>query len=230
MNSGSSGTDGDETKDALIVVASVVGLMIGLVILRFGTNILIDCCILNEPERARTDLIRILCPWYHRRTQPTSDDTPNEDEEQERAISSSVEAVPYGIRKDRLMHALSLFHLSAETIQACKINNDHRHRDHSQRMNRENNIHHQRDDEENGLPNSAAHMICSICIHELIPGDSVFKTPHCHHVFHSNCICEWMASVARKNNLECPNCRSRIMTRAALNRILLGEETELGSI
>jgi hypothetical protein len=211
-----SDTDDHKTKEALLILAAIMALMIGMVILRFGTNILIDCCILNEHERARVDLIRSLCPWYHRRTIPTRDSS-NDDEQ--RIIMHSVEAVPSGIRKERLMNFLPLFHLSVETIKECKLKG---HREHSQRMSRQVEEM-QREDEEECAESSA--VICSICIHELIPGESVFKTPNCHHLFHSNCICDWMSSVTRKNNIECPNCRSGIMTRAALNRILLGERT-----
>lgn len=223
LSTESDGTDGRATKDALMIIAAVLALMIGMVMLRFGTNILIDCCILNEGERARTDLIRTLCPWYHRRTQP--DSSPNDDAEQERTMPS-VEAIPYGIRKDRLMNALPLFHLSTETIQECKVND---RREHSHRTSRDDNMQQGDEDEEN-CPQCTTTMICSICIHELIPGDSVFQTSNCQHLFHSNCICKWMASVARKNNIECPNCRSRMMTRTALNRILLGGEMELDSL
>jgi hypothetical protein len=210
--------DHETTKEALLILAAIMALMIGMVILRFGTNILIDCCILNEPERARVDLIRSLCPWYHRRTIPTRDSS-NEDEQ--RIIMHSVEAVPSGVRKERLMNTLPLFHLSVETIKECKLND---HREHSQRMNRKVEDT-QREDEEEYAQTDSSTVLCSICIHGLIPGESVFKTPSCHHLFHSNCICDWMSSVTRKNNIECPNCRCGIMTRPALNRILLGEQT-----
>lgn len=217
-----SSDDDHKTKEALLIIAAVVALMIGMVILRFGTNLLIDCCILHEHERARTDLIRSLCPWYHRRTQPTSDSS-NDDEQ--RIAMHSVEAVPYGIRKERLMNALPLFHLSAEAIKEFEVKG---HPQHSQRISiKVEGMHSEAEEEVENCPRSnSSAMICSICIHDLIPGDSLFKTPHCHHLFHRNCICEWMASATSRNNIECPNCRNNVITRTALNRIFLGGQSE----
>lgn len=206
-----------------MVIAAVTSLMIGLVMLRFCTNFLIDCCILNERERAQRDLIRSLCPWYHRRTQPTSE-LPNDEPSTPIDI---IEAVPSGIRKERLMNALPLFHLSADIIKDYK---DKDHKEYCRKANGKSSL--DRGDEtteehdENGLHFNTSAVICSICIHELNLGDTVFKTPHCHHLFHRNCISEWMTAVTRSNNTECPNCRSVIIARAVLNRILLGEHSE----
>lgn len=222
MNSSDAG-DG-KTEDALLIIAAVLCLMIGMVILRFCTNLLIDCCILNDQERARSDLIRTLCPWYHRRTQPTSESSSNDDEAQ--TTVHSVEAVPYGIRKERLINRLSLFHLSAETLKECKVKD---HREHSQRT--DGKVLHDREEEiagehdENATHKKSSVMMCSICLHELIPGENVFSTPYCQHLFHPKCMCEWMTAVTNSNNNECPNCRREIIAKAELNRILLDEQT-----
>lgn len=53
-------------REALIIVAAVTALMIGLVILRFGCNVCIDVCILRDFVSARRSLRglwNLMCPF-----------------------------------------------------------------------------------------------------------------------------------------------------------------------
>ncbi|GMI91356.1 Arabidopsis Toxicos en Levadura 25, NEP-interacting protein 2 [Hibiscus trionum] len=45
---------------------------------------------------------------------------------------------------------------------------------------------------------------CSICLEDLTPGEIVHSLPHCHHMFHSSCIQQWL--VYHKS---CPLCRRK---------------------
>jgi hypothetical protein len=44
---------------------------------------------------------------------------------------------------------------------------------------------------------------CSICIEEFVASDKVVITP-CNHIFHKNCINNWL--IKNNNEIKCPNC------------------------
>mmetsp|Transcript_6892 Transcript_6892/g.19946 ORF Transcript_6892/g.19946 Transcript_6892/m.19946 type:complete len:406 (+) Transcript_6892:184-1401(+) len=46
--------------------------------------------------------------------------------------------------------------------------------------------------------------VCSICLVEYEPSDSVFRSKTCPHMFHGECLFSWLE---RRNNTECPVCR-----------------------
>ena len=77
---GNSNTSTD-ARDALIIGAAVIALLVFLVALRFFCNLFLDITLLGEPERARrslSEVFRCLCPWWHVRTQPEADTTSND--------------------------------------------------------------------------------------------------------------------------------------------------------
>lgn len=47
---------------------------------------------------------------------------------------------------------------------------------------------------------------CSICLEEYVTGDWCQEFPVCNHIYHSNCIDNWL-----KKNLTCPICRNCIL-------------------
>ena len=61
--------------------------------------------------------------------------------------------------------------------------------------------------------------VCSICLSEFLDNEMVCKLPECNHIFHRDCIREWLA-----RNQKCPFCRNDIKRairrkkRALLNR------------
>ena len=86
--------------DALVVAATVMGALIGLVILKFFVDFLIDLLILRDGnespvQRIMGRLFRKICPCWHRRTQPDEDrqetDNNNEDVEAGRFFRSRPE-------------------------------------------------------------------------------------------------------------------------------------------
>ncbi|KAK8646400.1 hypothetical protein V6N13_120189 [Hibiscus sabdariffa] len=43
---------------------------------------------------------------------------------------------------------------------------------------------------------------CSICLEDFTPVETVHSLPHCHHMFHSSCIQQWLV-----DHKSCPLCR-----------------------
>ena len=71
--------------DAIAIAGCVMAALIALVVLRFLVNFLIDWLILGELGSARRTiggLVRRICPWWHRRTEPQA--TPTTTNEQGR--------------------------------------------------------------------------------------------------------------------------------------------------
>jgi len=50
--------------------------------------------------------------------------------------------------------------------------------------------------------------VCSICLVEYEPTDSVFRSKSCSHIFHGECLFSWLE---RRNNTECPICRAPLL-------------------
>jgi len=48
---------------------------------------------------------------------------------------------------------------------------------------------------------------CSVCIEQFEDGDVIKAMPTCQHVFHKDCIVEWLAQ-----HSTCPNCRASLLT------------------
>lgn len=76
--------------EAIAIVGIIVAALIALIILRFCVNILIDVIILGDLDSARRSIgsiVRRLCPWWHRRTQPETGST---DEQREGDIEANA--------------------------------------------------------------------------------------------------------------------------------------------
>jgi len=63
-------------------------------------------------------------------------------------------------------------------------------------------------------PNADNAICCPICIHDIRVGDRVChsKRKNCHHLFHFDCILEWLGT----GSTLCPYCRREIFTRRML--------------
>lgn len=195
-------TQGDlGTKEALIIGAALMAMLIFLAMLRLGCNILIEVCILDELERARRsvgELLRCICPWWHVRTQPTRNNnngsaTTNVELSSENQRSSSLP--PLIKMKSRLL-------AHDDFVQYKK------------RYNRSNNATGEKEavaaanaEHEADAESTSSHslMMCSICLHELYKGDCVYVAD-CNHFFHRDCMVQWVES----KGMDCPNCRTEI--------------------
>lgn len=68
------------------------------------------------------------------------------------------------------------------------------------------------------LSASSDGVMCSICLHDFEKGQHVSSTNTCGHVFHGNCLRQWLDSNNRV--VCCPYCRSDIITEADVKRAL----------
>jgi E3 ubiquitin-protein ligase DOA10 len=59
-------------------------------------------------------------------------------------------------------------------------------------------------------------ITCSICIHDIEVGDEAVSPKPCEHLFHRECILEWVNC----NHTECPFCRAEIITRTDVENVL----------
>jgi len=66
---------------------------------------------------------------------------------------------------------------------------------------------------------------CPICIQDIKVGDRVChsKRKNCHHMFHLDCILEWLGT----GSTLCPYCRRDIFTRAMLEEALRNQQQQL---
>jgi len=60
---------------------------------------------------------------------------------------------------------------------------------------------------DNGSKDTSA-LVCSICLESFAPGEAVAWSPECRHVFHQECLHEWI-----KKRRQCPYCRTPMITR-----------------
>ena len=63
--------------------------------------------------------------------------------------------------------------------------------------------------------------MCSICLHDFELGQHVSETKACGHVFHGDCIKQWLAS-SHNHATCCPYCRANIITEADVKQMLHG--------
>ena len=193
----SSGTNDLGAKEALIIGAALMAMLIFLAFLRYTCNFFIDIFILDEMERIRRNLaeaFRSLCPRWHVRTNPaesnpttTSPTTngPNGETSVSRAIARKSKTLT---QTDLLEH---------------KARYHHHNRGHSSGGTT------LEDTVESSIASYT--IICSICLQKLFQGDVVF-VGNCDHMFHKDCMVQWMECKGR----DCPNCRSEIFPSAAV--------------
>uniref|UniRef100_A0A7S3L2S4 RING-type domain-containing protein n=1 Tax=Amphora coffeiformis TaxID=265554 RepID=A0A7S3L2S4_9STRA len=173
------------TREAFIIGAALIAMLVFLAALRFCCNSFIDIVILDNAEvfcRPFAESFRWAFPRWHVRTQPATANT----------TTTSVE-IPNGNQTTSFPIALTSKILTKADLQ------EHRATNHK----RPNHHHHHADDVESV---SSHTLMCSICLRELHEGDCAYIGP-CDHIFHKECMFQWVESSGR----DCPNCRSEII-------------------
>ena len=206
------------TGEALLIAAAVIGLLIVFVVLRFGFNMFIDVCILEQsPSRVwrewRTSsqslwqrIVQYCCCGYCC-SDGNNNDLPETIPPQDATTSRNGHTISAMIelekmdgcsRMKRLSQMLPESKLSEQDIQQWK---DKHHTTTTTTS--------------TDLPQSNQHqqstLLCSICLQELCTGDRIFRAQQCDHMFHKNCIVRWI-----DRSLDCPNCRTQLLTSSSI--------------
>ena len=172
------------TREALIMGAALIALLVFLAALRFCCITFIDIVILDSAETVRRSIAET-CRWafprWHVRTQPTAND------------ASTVE-----MTNGNQVTSTSPIVLTSKILTKTDLQ-EHMVTKHK----RTNNSNSHADDVESI---SSHALMCSICLRELHEGDCVYIGP-CNHIFHKECMSLWVQCSGR----DCPNCRSEII-------------------
>lgn len=59
------------------------------------------------------------------------------------------------------------------------------------------------------VASSCNSTMCPICIHDIEVGDDVAVLSACNHIFHRDCLSEWLSTHTR----DCPYCRTEIISQ-----------------
>ena len=254
--------DPDEvtTAEIFIIASAIVAGLFCLVVLRFLVVLLIDLLILGDVESAKRSVIQLLqysCCCFYRFCPPESSAHDAEQSQQEvdddhpermpprhfvsprtrsaSACSAEIEMPPVDlsllkqILPSRIVTEDDLQELMAaqQTAHTSGTNND----DYDDKNN----------NSKEGEDDSAT---CSICLHQLHVGDSLYQSPQCRHWFHAGCIRQWMArrsntdatttaadtaatsSSSNSNyNNHCPICRHQLVDPVVLERLVIEAST-----
>jgi len=79
------------------------------------------------------------------------------------------------------------------------------------------------DEDDNNTP------MCCICMEHYVVGDTLLQSPHCPHVFHKQCMEEWLIvkdqQYQQQDHLKCPLCQTLLIPpqewQATVERVLL---------
>ena len=66
-------------------------------------------------------------------------------------------------------------------------------------------VYHKSQPEDSGLTARPTQDSCAICLEEFNDGETIKKMPDCGHIFHGDCITNWL-----KMHNNCPYCRLRL--------------------
>lgn len=200
-----------DIKKAFSIVGIVVSFLMFLVILRYGCNIFIDVFILRDPAslmRAFSDIRRKFVPWYHPRTEPQGAMQESADVESGQELIN-MDRILSGLtpqqKKDLLASILTTKIVTLEDILAWKAKDPQSSVSGSVASERPSS-----DGGKTDLSGSSSRnsTMCPICIHDIEVGNEVVMLSACKHIFHRDCLSEWLSTHTR----DCPYCRTEIIS------------------
>lgn len=209
-----------DLKKGFALVGIVLLFLCCLVVCRFGCNLCIDVVILRDNGsliRALSEIRRWFFPRWHPRVVivdlPTTT-TP--------ASSPGPEAELELVNMDRLLSGLTPKQKQEllASILTSKIASEQDMEDWKAQCEHTPVIPHgneaeQEDKEEltEIASSSQAGIICPICIHDIDIGNHVVLLSACDHMFHRDCLSQWLSTHTR----DCPYCRTEIITQEMLD-------------
>lgn len=192
-------------REALIIGASLMAMLVFFAVLRFSCNIFLDVFILDEMERARRTIreaFRSLCPWWHVRTNPSGGQAiaSNSTTPLERGgLVDSTDARPAVTLTSKILTRADLIQHKSRGFRGGYRGTT-------------NPVQPQQHDVGSSL--SSYSIMCSICLHELHEGDHAY-VGNCNHIFHKDCMVQWVESKGR----DCPNCRCELGSLPAASAV-----------
>eukprot|EP00544_Gedaniella_sp_CCMP2646_P004939 CAMPEP_0202487020 /NCGR_PEP_ID=MMETSP1361-20130828/5458_1 /ASSEMBLY_ACC=CAM_ASM_000849 /TAXON_ID=210615 /ORGANISM="Staurosira complex sp., Strain CCMP2646" /LENGTH=226 /DNA_ID=CAMNT_0049116317 /DNA_START=116 /DNA_END=796 /DNA_ORIENTATION=- len=201
-------------REGLMIVAAVSLLMIVLVILRFGCNVCIDVCVLRDLTAARNtmrDFWNFVCPCCRLQLQ-------EQDEEEQMRGESEIELSDVNSLLLRLTTQEKSLLISSILTSKVVTAEDLASWNDTGSKTVDCEAPENSDKDETQDTSSEASMECSICLHNFQVGDHVSETSVCSHLFHGDCLKQWLDSNNRAAC--CPYCRADIITAADVKRTL----------
>jgi len=218
------------TQEVFLICGGLVAILIVLLFLRFLVVLLIDVVILQDFERAKRSIAELgqkllIC----RRCCPSLPREPNDEEEsgmattsRRRQQSNNNATLPCSIdvelstSSSRLNELLPSRTMTQDDLDSVLLQDQHQCTLERIPPNKKETRH-------NDADAVTTACTCSICLHDLQVGDSVYQTAQCHHWFHADCIRAWLVSHTRRqknnnNNNHCPNCRTPLVDPAVLRK------------
>mmetsp|Transcript_14662 Transcript_14662/g.19137 ORF Transcript_14662/g.19137 Transcript_14662/m.19137 type:complete len:232 (+) Transcript_14662:308-1003(+) len=228
-----SSRNSEETSDfgyqeSLLIGGSLIALMVGLMIMKYFLFVVLDvCCEVDGGTRRRVlrDFFRKLFPFWHVRTQPSATQ-----QQQQQRDSDRVHSPP--LTPERIREILPIHVLTEEEVKIWKEKHSKDNLDLEKQQETSQKEQHQPEpepDQQSGDENKRGNSNCdeseessqfssrpcSICLQGMEVGDEVYKATSCGHIFHFNCLAQWVlssssSSSSNSNSFDCPNCRTQI--------------------
>lgn len=237
--------DEEETSvsEAFLICVVLVGALIGLVLLRFLVNFLIDLLILHRfptmttCNSCRSNFVSLCCCWLsvdsssnhplrsagstYATTRPPS--AHRSDGEDTIDVEMSTSAVLSEILPEHILTREDWENLVARQYpKQCE--QDKNRIKHQASMESESDT----ATSSNSVTSTKGPVVeCSICLQELLVGMSVYETERCRHFFHAHCIREWLVGThlgGTSNyhfNNHCPNCRAQLVDPDLRSKLLV---------
>ena len=184
-SSGLSVGTGSLFTDALVIAGIVLAVLIGLLLFRYGCNILIiDGCILGKYESCWDVMFR----KFVRGTTVTADNDDNDEEQQQQGNSNNPPAPMVLATMDTMEEIFARQCLTQKELVTLLNTVTPNESVNEQQQQEETTTNKNNDDDDD----REAAILCSICLHSFQLGDAAFVAPQCQHVFHKHCIWEWM--------------------------------------
>ena len=199
-----------------LICVVLVGSLIGLVLLRFLVNVLIDLLILNRNPVSRSSFFDFCCCFS------LVDSSSNHPSRSARDTSNATTTSP------TMANCLSAGDIDVEMSTSAvlsKILPEHllTQADWENLVARQTSL-----ELESGTAtsNSITVVECSICLQDIVAGMPVHETKRCRHFFHAHCIREWLVGThySRPSNSQfnnhCPNCRGQLVEPELCNQLM----------
>eukprot|EP00934_Nitzschia_sp_Nitz4_P000416 Nitzschia sp. Nitz4//scaffold1_size375055//204096//204949//NITZ4_000280-RA/size375055-augustus-gene-0.678-mRNA-1//1//CDS//3329541057//416//frame0 len=215
-----------EVSLALQLIAIIFAFIGFLVVLRVIVNLLIDIAMAGDLYpfwQLLSKLRRFLCPWLSPRTQPQGAGTVTPSPASNLGMNTvSMDRLLAGMtysQKEACLAAILPSQVATkEELERWKTDNErqmHSIPSSTSSMAETGAPLPRIIEQEEGTSSSQDHaLLCSICIHDMEPGQKVVILPMCKHRFHSQCLAQWLCTHTR----ECPYCRSHVFTQEQLDQ------------